>query len=193
MKDPCQSLAIIGVSIYIIIMQEYLTAYDVDGNKVGKISIEEAKSDNPGVYHKGVWIWFVNSKGEVLVQQRSKNMPSPLKWSFIGGHVDYGEDSLTTCVRETKEEIGINVPKENFEFQFKIIRENKWQIAETFIANLDTSIAEMKLCPNEIEQVKWLSLDDLKGLLFSCEFLAHDDEYKQRIYEILNNRIKGRK
>ena len=45
--------------------------YDINGKHVGAKPKSFCHSDNPGVYHKPVWIWIVNDKGQILVQKRA--------------------------------------------------------------------------------------------------------------------------
>ncbi len=46
---------------------------------------------------------------QVLVTQRSQQMPHPLKWEFPGGKVKQGEAAETCIHREIKEELGISL------------------------------------------------------------------------------------
>ena len=172
---------------------EYLNAFDRDGKPVGKVERQEAHSENAGVFHKAVWIWFLNSKGEVLVQQRSKfKRQGPLKWDFpSAGHVDCGEDLLTTCVRETKEELGIKLPKNRFEFLFETCKEKGWEFGETYLVLADISISEMKLQPEEVADAKWLPFEEFKELFYSPDFCNHAIEYKDKICEIFSERIES--
>lgn len=53
-----------------------------------------------------------NSDGEILVQNRIKD-----DWpgiNFPGGHVEYNESLEESCVREIKEETGLNINKLEF-------------------------------------------------------------------------------
>ena len=51
---------------------------------------------------------FVIDAGRVLLIRRGIE-PSLGKWTFPGGYVDFGENSATAAVRETREEIGMRV------------------------------------------------------------------------------------
>lgn len=54
-----------------------------------------------------------NSKGKYLISQRSANRPTyPLMWECVGGSVVKGEDSLLGAIRETKEEVGVDLRPE---------------------------------------------------------------------------------
>ena len=170
---------------------EYLSAFDKDGNFVGEIEKGEAHFGNPGVYHKAVWIWIFNpTTKEMLVQRRSKNMSSPRKWDFpSAGHVDFGEDLLATCVRETKEELGLDIAAERFEFLFTYTKHEGWEFGETFLLEDSTPTSEMTLDPHEVEEVKWLPWGEFKKLFYSDKFVAHAKEYKDRVCEIFTTRF----
>lgn len=50
--------------------------------------------------------------GQILITQRSAQMPHPLKWEFPGGKVKEGE-SVEECIRrEIREELGLQVEVE---------------------------------------------------------------------------------
>ncbi len=44
-------------------MEEMLDTFDIDGNFLGIKSRSFCHSENPGVYHKPVWIWIKNGEG----------------------------------------------------------------------------------------------------------------------------------
>jgi 8-oxo-dGTP diphosphatase len=46
---------------------------------------------------------------QVLVTQRSEQMPHPLKWEFPGGKLHSGETPESCIVREIREELGIEI------------------------------------------------------------------------------------
>lgn len=46
---------------------------------------------------------------QVLVTQRSEQMPHPLKWEFPGGKLNSGETPEACIVREIREELGIGI------------------------------------------------------------------------------------
>ena len=68
-------------------------------------------------YNKGLWrrtvsCWIMNEKGEVLLQKRTPNKKrNPNKWAKTGGQVDRRETVEEGIIREVKEEIGIEIPK----------------------------------------------------------------------------------
>lgn len=56
--------------------------------------------------HKALLIPY-NSKGEIFIQDRRGHKPPP--WGFFGGSVEEGETSLEAVIRETKEELDLNL------------------------------------------------------------------------------------
>lgn len=53
-----------------------------------------------------------NSEGNILLTRRSKLIREPGKWCLPGGHLDGGESWVEAVRRETKEEVGLQIVKE---------------------------------------------------------------------------------
>ena len=45
---------------------------------------------------------------DVLICQRTRHQPMPLKWEFPGGKIEYGEQPVDALRRELDEELGID-------------------------------------------------------------------------------------
>ena len=50
---------------------------------------------------------LIRRDGKVLICQRTRHQPMPLKWEFPGGKVEPGEEPVGALVRELDEELGI--------------------------------------------------------------------------------------
>src|SRR3989344_4323298 len=89
---------------------ELIDVLDEKGSKTGKTKTR-ADIHRDGDWHRTVHVWFINSKKELLLQRRSKNMEVfPNKWHIsVGGHINSREDEISAALRETKEEIGIDL------------------------------------------------------------------------------------
>jgi len=66
-----------------------------------------------GLWHKSVHVWIVNSKGELLIQKRAAEKDShPNEWDIsVGGHISAGEDPISTARKEAREELGIDLSR----------------------------------------------------------------------------------
>ena len=168
-------------------MEEMLDTFDINGNLVGVQTRSFCHSENPGVYHKSVWIWIVNSNKQILVQKRAlTKKKSPGKWDMpVAGHVDAGESCLQGCVRETLEELGIKTKEDDFIFLKEFVKQSGWEFVQVYLLKNDTKIEDVKLQTEEVEQVKWLNYDEFVKLLYSDEFCNHAEEYKDWVCEVL--------
>jgi 8-oxo-dGTP diphosphatase len=52
---------------------------------------------------------IINPFNQVLVTQRSINMPLPLKWEFPGGKIEENETAEECLIRENREELNIEI------------------------------------------------------------------------------------
>ncbi len=168
-------------------MEEMLDTFDIDGNFLGVKPRSFCHGENPGCFHKPVWIWFKNSNGEILVQKRAlTKKKSPGKWDMpSAGHIDAGETCLQGCVRETKEELGIDLKESDFIFLKEFVNLRGWELAQIYLAYTDVKAEDMTLQKEEVECVKWLTYDEFVKLLFSNDFCNHSQEYKQWVAEVL--------
>ena len=90
---------------------ELLDVYDDNGKKTGKV-VERGIDDS--AFEKGehiavAIIYIENSKGEFLIQKTSKEKGGI--YSSTGGHVDHNEEPIDSIVREVKEELGLEISK----------------------------------------------------------------------------------
>jgi 8-oxo-dGTP diphosphatase len=53
-------------------------------------------------------IFVRDEDSKILVCQRKKDQPLPLKWEFPGGKIEPGEEPMAALKRELDEELGIN-------------------------------------------------------------------------------------
>ena len=162
-------------------MEEMFDIYDEDGNYLGVKSKSFCHRENAGVWHKPVWIWIVDKCGGGILVQRhdagKKNFPN--KYDIpSAGHVHAGEKPVDACVRETKEELGIDVRKEDFVFLTEWKFAIGWEFAQVYLLNLDASTTSFTLEEGKVGEVKWLKFDEFVKLLYSDDFCPHQKEFK---------------
>ena len=172
-------------------MEEMLDTFDINGNFLGIRTRSFCHSENPGVYHKPVWIWIVNDNNEILVQKRAiTKKQSPGKWDMpSAGHIDAGESPIQGCVRETEEELGIKCKPEDFVFLRQIVNQRGWELVQVYLLKTNMRAEDMKLQSEEVECVKWLKYDEFVKLFYSEEFCNHEKDYKDWVCDVLKNYI----
>jgi len=94
-------------------MTEYWDLFDCNRKRVDKQMVRGELMPED-FYHVVVHVWIKKQTGEILISQRSANSyRSPLKWECTCGSVLSGERSIDAALREVKEEVGIDLKKED--------------------------------------------------------------------------------
>ena len=118
----------------------------------------------PNEYSQVVHAWIRNDKGEFLIQKRSmKKKFFPGQWSVTGGGADVGETTLDALYRECKEEIGINLIPENVELMMTVKRKNAF--IDIYLAKQSFDIKDVKMQKDEVDDVKWATINDIRNLI----------------------------
>lgn len=152
---------------------EICDIYDVYGNRTGKTFVRgEPLSD--GQYVMVVDVWIVNSRDEILIQKRSelkKDLPGT--WATHSGCVLAGESAQQACIREPMEEIGIRIlpsqiHKLNRKLRGKLLSEN-------FVVEQDFDAAKAVLQEEEVSQIKWVTVSQLKQMASRREFYRYPE------------------
>ncbi|MBI2013405.1 MAG: NUDIX domain-containing protein [Candidatus Colwellbacteria bacterium] len=168
---------------------EYIDILDELGNPTGESKLRD-NVHKDGDWHKSTHIWIINSDGKILVQKRSKiKVNYPDLWDIsAAGHIFTGETSIEGGIREAKEELGIKLSKNEFEHLFvtttDVVLNNGTYIErefhDIFLVRKDLDLSKLKLQKEEVQKVKFVSLDEL---LKDCDkksvFVPHKDEYNK--------------
>ena len=142
--------------------------YNKDRELLGKIILKG--EDIPvGEYIVVVLIFIQNSKGEFLIQKRSKIKNGT--YATTGGHPKSGESSIQGIITEVKEEIGIELDKNKVQL-FYSERDDKQRIfCDAYYTKMDIkNIEKLKLQLEEVEFVKWLTVDEINELIKKDKF-----------------------
>lgn len=139
---------------------EHLDLYDKDKNLIGKTIIrgEDVPKDN---YINVVIIFMQNNDGKFLLQLTSKEKGH--KIATTGGHVKAGETSNEAIISEVKEELGLDISKENFKFLGTFIY--RVVLFDVYYLNKDIDINTLILQEEEVESVAWYSIDEMLELV----------------------------
>lgn len=136
--------------------------YDKNKNITGK-TIIKGEPIPDGYYILVVLTMIKNSEGEFLIQKRSKEKDG--LYGATGGHAKTGETGLEGAISEIKEEIGLNVNKEDMKLLYQS-REDKEQVFfELYYLEKDCDIESLKLQKEEVDFVEWMSIEKIKKLI----------------------------
>ncbi len=157
--------------------------YNIDRTKSGKTMVR-GEPFQKGNYHLVVHACIFNSKGEMLIQQRQ---PFKAGWSnmwdiTVGGSATKGETSQTAIERELFEEIGLKIDLQdrrphltmNFDTGFDDI----------YLIENDVNINDLKLQYEEVQQVKWATLDEILQKIDDGVFIPYYKTLIQLFFDI---------
>lgn len=172
---------------------ELIDICDENNNPLGyKKRISEAHKE--GLWHRAAHVWIYNSEAEVLLQLRAKDKKLfPDRWDVsAAGHINAGEDPLTTAVRETEEELGIAVKPRNLEF-FKVRKtaikleeiENK-EFYYIYFLRFNGVTADLTIQKEEVAEVEFLPVEEIEKQLKSVpeKFVPHGNYWFEIINEV---------
>lgn len=121
-------------------------------------------------YQKRLWrrvvsCWIMNENGEILLQKRSKSkFRNPGKWAKTGGQVDSGESPEEAIYREVKEELGIEIPKEQItSSNITGVKDSEKRLFKyNYIFCVSYKIDDCILQKEEVDEVKYVTIEDLE-------------------------------
>ena len=164
---------------------ELLDVYNNNGERTGRI-VERGAKDTlfaEGEHIAVAIIYIENDNNEFLIQKTSKQKGG--NYSSTGGHVNHNEEPIDTIKREVKEELGIDISKDNivdlgyllFDFPIRFV----------FYLRKNINIKDIILQKEEVESVSYMSEAQLKGLIKKglmheahAKVLEYVLEYKKR-------------
>ena len=146
---------------------EYLDLYDENGLLTGETILRSKDMKlETGKYVKIVIVFIQNSEGKFLIQKTSKQKGSV--WATTGGLVSSGYTADETIVKEIEEELGLIIDFNELKHIYNEKREHAFQ--DAYYLKKDVDIKNLTLQPEEVEFVKWLSVNEINELIRNNEF-----------------------
>ncbi len=140
-----------------------------------------------GIWHRVCNIWIVNNKNEILCQKRSliKDNDPGLWNSFAGGHQAPESTAEEQSIIELKEELGLNI--NSFELQKLFIYKlsEAKEFISVFILRWNGDETKLKLEHDEVDQVKWFSVDEFKNQIVENKEKWSVMGYEDKLFKLI--------
>ena len=148
---------------------------DKNGDATGRVH-ERGKPMGKGEYHLVIYVWIENDNGEYLIAQRTPNKSFPNMWETVGGNAVAGDDSLTTALKEVKEELGIILEPQNGQLIKHNLRHNDEScgLADVWLFRQNIDISTVTLAPDETCNAMWASRDEINRMIDEGTFKTWD-------------------
>ena len=145
-------------------MAELRDLYDKNSNKTDK-TYHKGDSIPKGYYPMVVMVVIRNSEGKFLMQKRVASKGGD--WGVTGGHPKSGETPLEGIITEVKEELGLDFSKEKF-IEYESGCDGK-DCYKMYFVNKDVNIDDIIIQEEELSEVRWFSMDELKHMVNTGE------------------------
>lgn len=144
---------------------EYLSIYNDKKEKLPKVIARGTKlKENEHILITTIII--KNKQNKYLIQKTSKEKGS--SYALTGGHVAYNETSKETIIRETKEELGLDISKDNITYITDI--HLKIPIMDIYYLEKDIDLNSITLQKEEVESIMFLKEEEIKEQIKNKKF-----------------------
>ena len=163
-------------------MTELRDLYDINSNKTNK-TYRKGDLIPEGYYPMVVMVVIRNSNGEFLMQKRVESKGGD--WGVTGGHPKSGETPIEGIITEVKEELGLDFSKENF-IEYDSGCDGK-DCYKMYFVTKDININDITIQQEELSEVRWFTMDELKGMVNSGELNENQIACFNKVCNYLNN------
>ena len=144
---------------------EFLSIYDNNKQKTPK-KIQRGVKPKENEHILITIIIIENNDNKYLVQKTSKEKGND--YAFTGGHVTYNETSEDAIIREVKEELGIDIPKERIKYVTDI--EFGIPFMDIYYLKDDIKLKDLTLQEEEVESLNYLTKEEIEALIRNNKF-----------------------
>lgn len=141
-------------------IREKRDLYDKNSN-ITNLTYYKGDKIPDGYYPMVVMIAIQNGKGEFLMQKRVASKGGD--YGVTGGHPKSGESPYEGIITEVKEELGVDI-SDNKIIEFASGCDGK-DCYKMYYAKIDLDIEKINIQKEELSEVRWFSLDELKDMV----------------------------
>ena len=158
--------------------------YDINRNLTGE-TIYKGDSIPDGKFILVVLSFIQNSKDEFLIQKRSVQKGG--KYASTGGHAKTGETSIQAMMTEINEELSLNANEDELHLVYSGREDEDKIFFDLYYMKKDFSTNSLILQKEEVESVKWMTVNEIKQLISTNEFFDSNVDEFYKILGYLNN------
>lgn len=157
--------------------------YDIDKIPMN-MTCRRGQAVPDGAYHTVIHVCVFNSEGKMLIQQRQSTKKGwPDYWDVsCGGCCIAGETSRDAAHRELHEELGLDVDFSDKRCSLTMNFDHGFD--DFYILNLDLDPDSLVLQPEEVQAVRWATVDEICDMIDSGSFIPFFKSFIQLIYDI---------
>jgi len=167
--------------LFCVGMHEELVDIADENNELTGEVVSRREAHARGLWHRTAHIYFYRATEhgvELLVHLRSKEKDSsPNKWDTrFGGHLASRQGLLEACVREVREEAGIDIsPDDLVDGGWFGKNEPTKHFSYKYFYNFTGDKGDLHFSDGEVQAVKWMTLTDIATAL-----AEHADDWTQK-------------
>ena len=157
--------------------------YTIDREKINHV-ITRGDDIPKDLYHLVVHVCIFNAKNQMLIQQRQifKKDWSNMWDLTVGGSAIVGENSRQAAMREVAEELGIKIDLENK--SPVITKYFSGGFDDIYILEKEIDISKLRLQYEEVQAVKWASIDEILDMVGSKTFIPYDESFIHFLFHL---------
>lgn len=134
-------------------------------DKNDKVIGYKVRDDKNDIYITRVTgLWIVNSKKEALIAQRSLDkVHSSGKWGpTVAGTVEERETYLINIIKETDEEIGLNISENDLSLgPHRYVETSHKYFLQIYFIQKDIPLSEFTIDKDELNEIRWVPIAEL--------------------------------
>ena len=134
-----------------------------------------------------------NENNEILLQKRNNTKLWPNRIALPAGHIDEGENAYEAAIRESKEELNIEISREDIIDTFVVSRKNK-NLSPYYDIYFEIEKYQGELTINEPDKCSkliWCNINDLPEDMLEFEKVAIDNNSKGIKFSVISTNEDG--
>lgn len=162
---------------------ELVDLYDENRLPLGKTA-ERSALRAPGEYRMVVHVCVFDRRGRLLIQQRTRSkFIFPNLWDVsVGGGVDAGETSRQGAEREFREELGVSLDLSGLRPSVTVNFDGGFD--DFYILTKDLSLEGLTLQEEEVQAVRWASLEEILDMLGRGAFIPYPESFLRFLFDM---------